>query len=130
MIEEKYEEKIPGEAKFIASFFREEVASVDVPPLPSVERSSRRSAPAFLPDLLFTASVLLLLTIALANPTYSIQSSLAKAGIGFAREKQIGFYLEKGLTAFHEAADPIFRSPIFRSPIFRNPVFPRKGEEK
>ncbi len=136
MIDEEQEEKNPGEAKLVASFFQEEIASIDVPPPPSVElsyrriyrgtsskaasRASRKTAPAFLPDLLFASAVFLLLTITLGNPKYSLQSPLSEAGIGFAREKQIGYHLEKGLIAFHEAAAPVFRNPVFRS----------KGEKK
>ena len=124
--------------QLFASFFREEIASVETPPplpvhgtshgtnqshrlaeaIPSPE-STKKPALAFLPDLLFAAAILVMLTISLQNPNYSLRSPLAEVGIDFARERRIGYHLEKGLaafhTAFHEAADPVFQNNNFRT---------------
>lgn len=104
-----------------ASFFREEIASVETPPPPlpapslPAHGTSPEAAPAFLPDLLFAAAVLVMLTISLQNPDYSLRYPLTKAGIDFARDQRIGYHLEKSLAAFHGAAAPVFQRNNFRT---------------
>lgn len=159
MTEERKTEKTPQnhnhEAKdrraehLFASFFREEIASVETPPLLPAHRTSRRAAPetntapgtspatipspgstkkpapALLPDLLFAAAVFVMLTISLQNPIYSLRSPLAEAGIDFARDQRIGYHLEKSLAAFHDAAAPVFQNNNFRTKEFHSKGAPK-----
>jgi len=130
--------------QLFASFFREEIASVEIPPTPfPAHRTSRSTAhktshvtnkpdraaagntPAFLPDLLFAAAVLVMLTISLQNPNYSLRSPLAEASIDFARDQRIGYHLEKSLAAFHDAAAPIFQNNNFRTKEFHSKGAPK-----